>query len=265
MLMPPPFADGLSVWANGDGTPGSATYDGDPGAALIAADQDFGGCLELLKINSTQQLRHMGETPIQPGCYLRIRARVKAVSGNLPDVAISAWAGLANNAHAGGLVEVCPATTMTTYGEVVEVSAIVGTGARGGVDMPWGTAPAYGHFGLDLTGPSGGIVRIDDFVIEDITSAYLRDMMDWVDVRDFGAVGDGVTDDHAAFDAADIAADGRDILVPEGTYLIGSNITMDNPVRFQGTVTMPADKRLILRGNFSLKRFGLNLNREGFP
>ena len=255
VLTPPPFVDGLTVWANGDGTPGSASYDGDPGAALIAADQDFGGCLELIKINATQRLRYMGQTPIHPGCYLRIRARVKAISGNLPDVAISAWAGLANNSHASGLVEVGPVTTLATYGEVVEVSAIVGTGVRGGVDMPWGIAPVYGHFGLDLTGPSGGIVRVDDVVIEDITSAYLRDMMDWVDVRDFGAAGDGTTDDHAAFDAADNAADGRDILVPEGVYLIGSNITLDNAVRFQGTVTMPADKRLILRGNFSLQPY----------
>ena len=255
VLTPPPFADGLSVWANGDGTPGSATYDGDPGAALIAADQDFGGCLELFKINATQQLRHMGETPILPGCYLRITARVKAISGNLPGVAIAAWAGLANNTHAAGLVESGTVTTLTGYGEVVEVSAIVGTGTRGGVNMAWGTAPAYGHFGLDLTGASGGVVRIDDFTIEDVTSAYLRDMMDWVDVRDFGAVGDGVADDYDAFVAADAAAAGRDILVPEGTYLIGSNLTLENGARFTGTLTMADDKRLILRRNFSLQPY----------
>jgi uncharacterized zinc-type alcohol dehydrogenase-like protein len=36
-------------------------------------------------------------------------------------------------------------------------------------------------------------VRIDDIVIEDVTGVFHRKMMDWVDVVDFGAVGDGVT------------------------------------------------------------------------
>ena len=138
VLTPPPFVDGLTVWANGDGTPGSASYDGDPGAALIAADQDFGGCLELIKINATQRLRYMGQTPIHPGCYLRIRARVKAISGNLPSVRIAGYPALGNGSRAGGLVEGGPAVTLTSYGEVVEVSAIIGPGNRGGVDMVWG-------------------------------------------------------------------------------------------------------------------------------
>jgi hypothetical protein len=76
------------------------------------------------------------------------------------------------------------------------VSAIVGTGARGGVDMAWGDTPVYGHFGLDLTGPNSGQVRIESLRIEDVTSVFHRKLMDWVDVLDFGAVGDGVTDDR---------------------------------------------------------------------
>jgi hypothetical protein len=209
VLMPPPFADGLDVWSSEDGTPGSATYDGAANAAFVPADQDFAGCLELLKTATTQKLRYMGQTPILPGCYLRITARVKAISGALPAVRIAGWAGQAGGAHAVGFVEAGPAVSLENYGEVVEVSAIVGSGARGGVDMVWGADAAYGHFGLDLTGANGGVVRIDDMVIEDITSAFLRDMMDWVDVRDFGAAGDGVTDDSAAFEAADDAAAGR--------------------------------------------------------
>lgn len=255
ILSPPPFADGLTVWANGDGTPGSATYDGDPSAALVTADSDFGGCLELIKLSATQQVRYMGETPILPGCYLRVTARVKAISGAFPTVAVSAWAGLSTNAHATGLIETGPSTTLTTYGEVVEVSAIVGTGIRGGVDMAWGTAPTYGHFGIDLTGLTGGIVRIDDIEIEDITSAYLRDLMDWVDVTDFGAVGDGVTDDYAAFVAADAAAMGRDVVIPDGTYFLGADMTFENAVRFEGIVTMADATRLILRRNFSLQPY----------
>ncbi|MFT5616742.1 MAG: hypothetical protein ACI8Q6_004048 [Granulosicoccus sp.] len=141
---------------------------------------------------------------------------------------------------------------MASYGDVVEISAIVGAGLRGGVDMVWGGDALYGHFGLDLTGETGGVVRIDDIEIIDITSAYLRDMLSLVDVRDYGAIGDGVTDDSAAFDAADDAANGRQVLVSAGTYYLAESVTFTSVVRFEGTVTMPTDKMLVLANNFDL-------------
>ena len=254
-LMPPAFAGGLDVWSSEDGTPGSATWDGDPNAALVPADQDFGGALELLKVNATERLRWMGETPVLPGCYLRVTARVKAISGNLPSVRIAAWPGGAGASHVPGLVETGPATALTAYGEVVEVQAILGTGNRTGVDLQWTPEVLYAHVGLDLTGATGGVVRIDDIVVEDITSAFHRAMMDWVDVRDYGAVGDGVTDDRAAFEAADSAAAGRDVLIPAGAWALGSSLTFENAVRFEGTVTMAASDRLILRRNFDLPSY----------
>ena len=252
LLMPPAFDSSLDVWSSGDGTPGSDTYNGVANAAFVPADQDFGGCLELLKTQGVQQLRYMGETPLLPGCYLQIRARIKAVSGNLPNVRIAAWAGGAGGNHVSGVVEVGPTTTLASYGDIVEVVAIVGVGLRGGVDMVWGGDALYGHFGLDLTGATGGVVRIDDIEIIDITSAFLRDMMSMVDVRDYGAVGDGVTDDSEAFDAADDAANGRQILVPAGSYYLGESVTFKSVVKFEGTVTMPIDKMLVLSNNFEL-------------
>ncbi|MGR3568453.1 MAG: glycosyl hydrolase family 28-related protein, partial [Pseudooceanicola nanhaiensis] len=255
LFMPPAFAAGLGDWSKGDGTAGSDTYDGDVAAALVSADADFGGCLELLKGSATQKLRYMGETPILPGCYLRVTARVKAVSGNLPSVRIAGWAGDGADSHVTGLVEAGPAVPLTQYGEVVEVSAIVGTGNRQGVDMVWGTAPVYGHFGLDLTGPNGGVVRIDDLVIEDVTELFLRKMMPWVDVRDFGALGDGVTDDLPAFEAADAAAEGRLVMVSEGTYFLGGSLTLDSRVQFEGTVVMAAGSILSLTRNFDLPSY----------
>jgi len=255
VLMPPPFANGLNLWSSGDGTPGSATYDGAANAAFVPADQDFGGCLELLKTDATQKLRYMGETPIQPGLYLRITARVKVVSGNLPTVRIAAWAGGAGGVQVTGLVTTGPEVALAAYGTIYTVSAIVGTGSRGGVNMPWGLTPLYGHFGLDLTGPNGGVVRIDDIEIEDITSAFLRTMMDWVDVRDYGAVGDGVTDNRAAFEAADDAAAGREVLVPAGNYYVASSLTLDSEVRFEGKLTMPTAARLTLTKNFTLPAY----------
>lgn len=264
VFMPPAFAQGLSVWSSGDGTPGAATWDGSPDAVLVPADQDFGGCLELLKSAATVMLRFTGDTPILPGCYLRIRARVKAMSGNLPAVRIAGWAGGAGNARVTGIVDVGPSVQLTAYGKVETVEAIVGTGSRTGVDMRWGTAAIFGHFGIDLTGPTGGVVRIDDIEIEDVTSVFLRTMMDVVDVRDYGAVGDGVTNDAVAFEAADAAAAaaGRTLFVSAGTYLLDADVSLEAPARFEGRVTMPVDRRLSMTRSFDLPTYAAAFGDE---
>ena len=255
LFMPPAFSGGLGVWSSQDGTPGSDTYASTANAAFVPADQDFGGCLELQKTTSVQKLRYMGETPLLPGCYLRVTARVKAISGVLPSVRIAAWAGGAGGAHVTGVVETGPSVALTSYGQVVEISAIIGTGQRQGVDLSWGTSAIYGHFGIDLTGANGGVVRIDDIVIEDATADFLRDMMNWVDVRDYGATGDGVTDDSAAFMAADAAADGRRVLVSKGVYHLAQNVSLNSRVEFEGTVTMPDDRVLQLARDFDLPTY----------
>ncbi|MCU9849847.1 right-handed parallel beta-helix repeat-containing protein [Defluviimonas sp. WL0024] len=264
VLMPPAFEYGLDVWSSGDGTPGSSTWAGSPEAALVTAEQDFGSCLEVVKTTSVTKLRFTGETPLLPGCYLRVRARVKAMSGNLPAVRIAGWAGGAGGAHVSGVVETGPSVQLTSYGRVETVEAIVGTGYRTGVDMEWGKGTLYGHLGLDLTGPNGGVVRIDDIEIEDVTSVFLRTMMDWIDVRDYGAKGDGVTNAAAAFEAADAAADaaGRTLLVSAGTYHLNADVTLEAPVRFEGRVTMPVNRRLALTRNFDLPSYAAAFGDE---
>ena len=253
-LSPTPFSQGLNHWSRGDGTPGSDRYDSLPTAAFVPADQDFGGALELQKTEATQKLRYMGNTPILPGVDLRVTARVKALSGPLPAVRIAAWAGRGAQAVTGLPLQ-GPARALTSYGAVVEVSAIVGTGTRQGVDMPWGMEPTLGHFGLDLTGPVGGVVRIDDLQIEDVSQVFLRDMLAMVDVRDYGATGNGSTDDSAAFAAADAAAQGRTVLVPAGTFRLANSVTFDSHVRFEGQVTMPAAAILSLTKDFLLPAY----------
>lgn len=247
---PLPFAAGLGVWSSGDGTPGSDTYAVSGSGVFVAADQDFAGCLEVLKTDPVARVRYMGETPILPGCYLRVSVRVKAVAGPLPAVRISGWAGLAGGGQAVGLSEAGPSVQLTAYGQVVEVSAIIATADRTGVDMLW-TGASYGHLGLDLTGPTGGLVRVDDVQIEDITSVFTRDLLALVDVRDYGAKGDGVTDDSAAFEAADAAANGRTVIVPAGDYLLTGNVTMENSVRFEGRIVQAPDARFILQRDYN--------------
>ena len=107
-------------------------------------------------------------------------------------------------------------------------------------------------------------VCVDDIVIEDITDAFLRDMLDWVDVRDYGARGDGVTDDSVAVEAADAdaLATGRSVLFSSGIYYLASDIQLDAPARFEGTVTMPDDKRLAISRGFELPVYAAAFGSE---
>jgi len=76
-----------------------------------------------------------------------------------------------------------------------------------------------------------------------------------VDVRDYGAIGDGLADDYDAFEAADKAAAGREVLVPRGTFRINGSITFQNRVRFVGNITMPDSARLTLLKDFNLPSY----------
>ncbi|MTH79663.1 glycosyl hydrolase family 28-related protein [Paracoccus aestuariivivens] len=260
-LMPREFRLGLNLWSRTNGTAGSPTWAGQANAAIVPADEDFGTCLEILKQENVTSLRYMRQTPISPGCYLRVSTRVKAIAGNIPQVRIAGYAGNSNG-NVTGVLQVGPTVKVSGYGSVVEVSAIVGTGSRDGVDMPWGRAATFGYLGIDLLGDNNGAIRIENLVIEDVTSAFVPGMLDWVDVRDFGAVGNGVVDDRSAFVAANQAAGKNQILVPEGTYYIGSDLSISAPVRFVGRLTMPRSARLALTGKFDYPTYAAAFGDE---
>ena len=262
VLMPPPFSAGLNLWSREDGLTGQGSYASQSNAAYVPSDQDFGGCLELTKTLSTMKLRCFQSIPFEPGLYLRVTAKVKAISGALPAVRIAAWAGDSSGANVTTAVQTGPSVQLTSFGQVVTVSAIIGSGNRQGVDMVWGLAPVNGHIGLDLTGPTSGVVRIEDILIEDASDVFLSTRFNWVDVRDYGAIGDGVADDLAAFNAADDAAAGKIVLVPQGSYKLTGSMTFENPVQFEGTVSMADSLRLILRRNFDLPTYSAAFGGE---
>lgn len=262
VLMPPAFSEGLNLWSREDGLTGQGSWGAQANAAYVPADADFAGCIEIQKTASTTKLRCFQDIPFMPGLYLQVTVRVKAISGAFPSVRIAAWAGNSSGGNVTTAQQTGPQVALTSYGQVVTLRAIIGSGNRTGVDMVWGTTPVNAHIGLDLTGSNGGIVRIDDVVIEDVTSVFHTQMMDWVDVRDYGARGDGVTDDRAAFEAADIAAAGRTVVVSKGTFRIASHLTLENPVRFEGGLTMPDNIRLLCKRNFNLDTYSAALGSE---
>jgi hypothetical protein len=72
-------------------------------------------------------------------------------------------------------------------------------------------------------------------------------LRDTVSIRDFGAVGDGVTNDTAAFTAAITA--GEAITVPDGSYLVSSNLTFNIPVQMEPGSSFLATSAITLRFN----------------
>lgn len=254
-LMPLPFASGLANWSSLNGRPGDPGYAGQPNAGLVTGDVDFGSCLELQKTSSTQRIRAFAQTPLRADMMLKVSVRLKAVAGNLPSARIAAWAGNASGSNVGAVPQTAAAVTLASYGQVVTLSAIIAAGNRSGVDLVWGAEPVFAHIGLDLTGANGGTVRIEDIRVEDVTLYWLRDMLDLVDVRDHGAKGDGVSNDLAAFQRADAAAAGRSLLVPAGSFALNGNLTIAAPIRFVGTLVMPAANRLVLTRNFDLESY----------
>jgi len=255
VLMPPAFSAGLNLWSREDGLTGQGSYLAQSNAAFVPSDQDFAGCLELTKTLSTMKLRCFQSIPFEPGLYLRVTAKVKAMSGPLPSVRIAGWAGNSSGANVSAAAQTGPSVTLTTYGQVVTVSAIIGSGNRQGVDMVWGLSPVNAHLGLDLTGATGGVVRIEDITIEDASDVFLSTRFNWVDVRDYGAIGNGIADDLGAFNAADDAAAGKIVLVPPGIYKLSTSMTFENPVQFEGTISMAATDKLVLRRNFDLPSY----------
>lgn len=251
-LAVPPFSAGLEHFSQSTGRPGTPTYDEAGFAAFVPADPDFGSALEIQKISATTSLRWVGEVPVLPGSYLRLRLRIKAMAGVMPDVRLAAWVGDSEGEELTGLTTSAAQTSLTSYGAVVELTAIIGTGARPGVDMVWPLAASFAHLGFDLTGPTGGVVRVDDLAFEDVSALYAADLLSVVDPRDFGALGDGSSDDRPAFLAALDAANGRRLLVPDGEYFIGGDLVIDTEAVFRGTLSLDEGSILILQRNFDL-------------
>lgn len=161
-LTPPPFAEGLCDWSRSDGTHGSPSYESGEGVRIARGDGDFGACLEICKLEPVQRLRYMGELPFRAGARVELRARIKAVRGPLPAARIAAWPGGLGGKGLRDLPGAGPIVTLVGHGAVAELRAVIGRSAGPGVDLVWDARALYAHVGLDLIGPCGGVVRIED-------------------------------------------------------------------------------------------------------
>lgn len=87
-----------------------------------------------------------------------------------------------------------------------------------------------------LNGYDGtGILPIGKKKLDTSITAYSVTLSSFVKPQDFGAIGDGVTDDTAAFQKAIESAYNKVLLVPYGKYLISSPLSIEEPICILGT------------------------------
>ncbi|TYQ16653.1 UNVERIFIED_CONTAM: Endopolygalacturonase [Acetivibrio alkalicellulosi] len=81
---------------------------------------------------------------------------------------------------------------------------------------------------------STGMSTIDQYIWNPGIEGGIPDVSNWINVVDFGAKGDGITDDYEAFKSAILSATDGGVLIPKGTYFIKSKLTFDKPVVLKG-------------------------------
>ena len=105
-------------------------------------------------------------------------------------------------------------------------------------------------------------------------SRSLRDRFsDTINVKDFGAVGDGVADDTAAIQAALTSASVTDtVLIPNGIFKVTSNLVANCPVVFDGVmsivspiVTFKLNAQPIVLDDYRKIYMGINWNEWDVP
>ena len=109
--------------------------------------------------------------------------------------------------------------------------------------------------------------------LADIMTAFQHAAIGVYNVRDYGATGDGVTDDAAAIQAALNAANtagGGVVYVPAGTYLVGTTLTLYSQIHLRGNgphlTTIKAKSGLnndVIQGNGFLTLTGTNSGTGG--
>ena len=171
-LAPPPFSEGLDDWSRGDGTPDTPSYAGSGDARIASGDPDFGTCLELRKTEPVQRLRYMGEVPVRAGRFLEIAVRLKGMRGPLPMAQIAALPGAMHGRTLAGLPTDGPARGFGRHGAILRLRAVIGPEPLAGVDLVWDSRAMYAHVGIDLVGLNGGVVRVEDIAVRDVTGRF---------------------------------------------------------------------------------------------
>ena len=122
-----------------------------------------------------------------------------------------------------------PTSHILTYDTAQNNYVMIPSNLLGGAVAGIADAPSDGfQYGRQ----SAGWTKVPPIpVIPPIPSVY------YINVKDYGAKGDGSTDDTAAFQAATAALEatgGGMLFIPRGTYVISSTLQSTKPIRYMG-------------------------------
>jgi len=121
-----------------------------------------------------------------------------------------------------------------TIGNKVQSAAVLGNRFKGDPDIK-NDAPAYAKVVIDHTGLNLKMCNLSTFEYPE--AIYKPEKADLFNVRDFGAKGDGVTDDHPAFVKALSAAEengGGTVYLPVGQYVLKKELTIPERIELRG-------------------------------
>lgn len=179
---------------------------------------------------------------------------------NVENTALTTWAGSAN------ITTVGPVTSGQWGATPISI-------AKGGTGATNRTAALTALLPLQ-TGEAGKVLKTDGTVAAWQSSSGGSGTL--LNVKDFGATGDGVTNDYTAIMSAFTAANGSLIYFPVGTYLVGTglnpvvpvNILGDNPesVIIKASTTLGNNSDVItLPGNSSITGLTIDANFQSHP
>lgn len=253
-IAPKSFHDGLSFWRSNLFDKTSAKIDTWSNAKVVNNPDDAFGTLVIQKSSGKIQIVHHNPIPILIGQYLEVRTKIAIKSGTAVSAKIVAVPITSSGTVVVGAPSEGPTIALNQNGAAT-VTAVFGSGNRPGVDMDWGLDFESCYIGIEINGSGSSEVHIERIEINDATGHFLSTNSDWVDIRDFGAVGNGSHDCRAAIVAADKEAKGRAIFIPKGDYFVGDDITILSPVRAYGRLVCAEDTAVMLADNYNLHRY----------
>jgi parallel beta-helix repeat protein len=156
--------------------------------------------------------------------------------------------------------------TVTVYLAGTDTLASVYVAAVGGTAVNSVSTDAYGYFFFwvdDATYPYGQMFKIvlthPDFISRTYDNIYVINVSASNIDEIFGAVGDGITDDTVAIQAALDASAGNYLYLPTGSYKISANLNVNvNGITFYGPGTLVATSTIT--GGMVLCLNGDNIN-----
>jgi len=160
--------------------------------------------------------------------------------------------------------------------------SVSGTTITFSAAIPGGTAKVEVTYGTFLpTGTSdSSAVTFDPGLSNDVATTVQSKLREQVSVKDFGAIGDGTTDDTTAINnaIASAAAASKSLYFPAGTYLISGRLLLASNIQIVGagkyitTITFPQSNIATMNysmfeatgaiSNVSIESIGLRGNRS---